>query len=376
MANYLEFVAGSRFAIAAAGGGWPFPFNYLYQRDELGLCAGPVPAAAMLITMTGFAGPGLPGTCWTGSPPGWAHGPTQALPELRQVALLSTDGPYPRRGVHRGHFGPRGLGEANPGAAGGPNRQPHGTWGDILLHPRAPPAHPRASWSPTTRCCGTRLCIGADQGHTRMADGILFSLPCYHNVFGYPGGACLSAVCRRWRDHPARPRSTLRGTSPAIERHRGHRHPLRGRDHDRGAVGGNPARRRGTTLVLGVSASCPGAAPAPILALWETGAHRPGSSPRSTNRLRMDGGPAGADDAEPPGGPPWELHSSTVPARVKMAGRGRAARARWSAVRVPHDRPDDRPRICRRAAKGELVSRGPRPCSGSGEKPGRNPRRR
>ncbi|MDT7681651.1 MAG: fatty-acyl-CoA synthase, partial [Pseudonocardiales bacterium] len=88
MANYLEFVP-VKFAIAAAGA-VAIPFNYLYRADELAYVLAQS-RCTLLITMTGFAGLDYLAML-DGIAPGWEHGPTEALPELRQVAVLPTDG--------------------------------------------------------------------------------------------------------------------------------------------------------------------------------------------------------------------------------------------------------------------------------------------
>src|ERR1700735_169312 len=97
MANYLEFVP-LKFAISRAGA-VAIPFNYLYRRDELGYVLAQS-QCNVLITMTGFMGLDYLGML-DEIAPGWdKDGDLElaALPELRQVVVLSTDGRH-RDGV-------------------------------------------------------------------------------------------------------------------------------------------------------------------------------------------------------------------------------------------------------------------------------------
>lgn len=109
-ANYLEF-APLKFAIARTGA-IAVPFNYLYRRDELAYVL-VQSGCSVLVTMTGFLDLDYLGAL-DHIAPGWESGPTAALPELRQVVLLSTDSRH-RDGVLE-LDGLATLGDENAGA--------------------------------------------------------------------------------------------------------------------------------------------------------------------------------------------------------------------------------------------------------------------
>jgi hypothetical protein len=93
----------------------PGPFNCLYWREELAYVLAQS-RCSVLVTMTGFTGLDYLGML-DAIAPGWGHGPTEALPELRQVVLLSTDG---RGRASVADVDERtALGAANQGAANG-----------------------------------------------------------------------------------------------------------------------------------------------------------------------------------------------------------------------------------------------------------------
>ncbi len=111
MANYLEFIP-VKFAISRAGA-VAIPFNYLYRRDELGYVLAQS-ECNVLVLMTGFMGLDYLGML-DEIAPGWdAAGELSlaALPRLRRVVLLSTDGRH-RDGVPE-VAGLAALGDQNP----------------------------------------------------------------------------------------------------------------------------------------------------------------------------------------------------------------------------------------------------------------------
>ncbi|HEY1967581.1 MAG TPA: AMP-binding protein [Pseudonocardia sp.] len=182
MANYLEFVP-VKFAIAAVGA-VAIPFNYLYRADELAYVLAQS-RCSVLVSMTGFGGLDYLGML-DDIAPGWPHGPSEALPELRQVVLLSTDG-RTRDGVAT-VASLTALGAANPGArsaaGSGATRAPHDV-GDIL-YTSGTTGSPKGVMVTHDAVLRT----GYASALTRaFEDGrrILFSLPCYH-MFGYVEG--------------------------------------------------------------------------------------------------------------------------------------------------------------------------------------------
>jgi fatty-acyl-CoA synthase len=177
MANYLEFVP-LKFAIARAGG-VAIPFNYLYRQEELAYVLAQSECNA-LITMTGFGGLDYLRMLDVIAP-GWEHGGGEALPNLRHVVVLPTDGRI-RDGVLTVD-GLGDLGARNPGAATG-GRSPDDL-GDIL-YTSGTTGSPKGVM--VTHDAVQRT--GYASALTRaFEDGrrILFSLPCYH-MFGYVEG--------------------------------------------------------------------------------------------------------------------------------------------------------------------------------------------
>ncbi|MGC9670711.1 class I adenylate-forming enzyme family protein [Planosporangium sp. 12N6] len=177
MANYLEFVP-LKFAIARAGA-VAIPFNYLYRQEELAYVLAQS-GCNVLITMTGFAGLDYLGML-DAITPGWESGGGEALPDLRHVVLLSTDG-RSRDGALTVD-GLDDLGTRNPGATAGTHKPDD--LGDIL-YTSGTTGSPKGVM--VTHDAVQRT--GYASALTRaFEDGrrILFSLPCYH-MFGYVEG--------------------------------------------------------------------------------------------------------------------------------------------------------------------------------------------
>ena len=178
MANYLEFTP-LKFAIARAGA-VAIPVNFLYRTEELAYVLRQS-RCHVLVTMTGFASLDYPAML-DEIAPGWEAGPTEALPELRIVVQLSTDG-RARTGV-RTVDDLASLGDERPGAADGQQAQPQ-ELGDIL-YTSGTTGSPKGVM--VTHDAVQRT--GYASALTRaFEDGrrILFSLPCYH-MFGYVEG--------------------------------------------------------------------------------------------------------------------------------------------------------------------------------------------
>lgn len=177
VANYLEF-APLKFAIARAGA-TAIPFNYFYRRDELGYVLRQS-RCNVLVTMTGFADLDYPAML-DAIAPGWEVGVPEALPDLRVVVQLSTDGRL-RAGVPTvAELGE--LGAAHPGAATH-SLAPHEV-GDIL-YTSGTTGSPKGVMVTHDGVQRTGYASALTRG---FEDGrrLLFSLPCYH-MFGYVEG--------------------------------------------------------------------------------------------------------------------------------------------------------------------------------------------
>jgi fatty-acyl-CoA synthase len=181
MANYLEFVP-LKFAISRAGA-VAIPFNYLYQRDELGYVLAQS-QCNVLITMTGFMGLDYLGML-DEIAPGWDGGgqlELAPLPELRRVVLLSTDERH-RDGVTEVDDLAR-LGDDHAGRATDGLAWP-GDVGDIL-YTSGTTGSPKGVMVTHDAVQRTGYASALTRAYE---DGrrVLFSLPCYH-MFGYVEG--------------------------------------------------------------------------------------------------------------------------------------------------------------------------------------------
>ncbi|MFC4949639.1 AMP-binding protein [Pseudonocardia sp. GCM10023141] len=345
MANFLEF-APLKFAIARAGA-VAIPFNFLYREEELAYVLRQSRCTA-LITMTGFAGLDYPAML-DAVATGWDTGTQLALPDLRSVVQLSTDG-RTRAGVLTVDD-LAALGDDHAGASDAARAQPHDL-GDILY---------------TSGTTGTPKGVlvthdavqrtGYASALTRaFEDGrrILFSLPCYH-MFGYVEGLMATmfvggAILPRTAFSPA-------DYFAGIERHRATE--ILCVPTMTVALLEHPDRR--TRDLSSVFAILSGAAPAPVW-LWEKVQAELGITEITTGYGMTECG--GAMTMSLPEDP-LERHSATV-GRVKLAGvaglaDGDLCRYRTVDPMTGDPLPD--------GAEGELVSSGPTHMLGFWDKP-------
>jgi fatty-acyl-CoA synthase len=180
MANYPEFVP-LKFAIARTGA-IGIPFNYLYQREELGYVLAQS-ECSVLITMSGFAGLDYL-EMLDGIAPGWEgeEMDRSAVPHLRRVAVFANDGPSRDSAMSLADIGT--LGEQNQGAS---MDAPHAA-GDIsdMLYTSGSTGSPKGVLVTHDAVLRTGYASALTRAYE---DGrrILFSLPCYH-MFGYVEG--------------------------------------------------------------------------------------------------------------------------------------------------------------------------------------------
>ncbi|WP_045557826.1 class I adenylate-forming enzyme family protein [Streptomyces sp. FxanaA7] len=179
MANFLEF-APLKFAVARTGA-VAIPFNYLYRQEELAYVLAQS-ECSVLISMTAFGDLDYQ-TMLDAVAPGWDAGAATALPHLRQVVLLPTEGTEPRDGVPTvaslADLGDRHRGECPAGGA-----RPDEI-GD-LLYTSGTTGSPKGvlvTHDSVLRTAYASALTRAFQDGRR----ILFSLPCYH-MFGYVEG--------------------------------------------------------------------------------------------------------------------------------------------------------------------------------------------
>jgi fatty-acyl-CoA synthase len=182
LANYLEF-APLKFAVSRTGA-VAVPFNFLYRQEELAYVLRQS-ECSVLVSMTGFAGLDYLAMLdaiapsWDSADPAAA---TDALPHLRHVVLLPTDG-RARAGVATVDDLAT-LGDAHPGAAEDGKVSPADV-ADILYTSgtTGSPKGVQVSHDAVQRTGYASAVTRAYEDGRR----ILFSLPCYH-MFGYVEG--------------------------------------------------------------------------------------------------------------------------------------------------------------------------------------------
>ena len=347
MANFLEFTP-LKFAIARAGA-VAIPFNFLYRTEELAYVLRQS-RCNVLITMTGFAT--LDYLAMLDEiAPGWERGEVAALPDLREVVQLSTDGRV-RDGV-RTVEDLAALGTEHAGAADGNGVEPTDL-GDILYTSgtTGSPKGVMVSHDAVQR-------TGYASALTRaFEDGrrILFSLPCYH-MFGYVEGL-LAAM---FVGGAIIPRTSFSAADyfAGIERHRATEllcvptMTVALLEHE----------DRKTRDLSSVFAILSGAAPAPVW-LWEKVQAELGITEITTGYGMTECG--GAMTMTLPEDP-LDRHSTTV-GRVKLAGvagldEGDHPLCRYRTVDpLTSEGLGD-------GAEGELISTGPTHMSGFWDKP-------
>ena len=346
MANYLEFTP-VKFAIARAGA-VAIPFNFLYRTEELAYVLRQS-RCHVLVTMTSFAG--LDQLAMLDQiAPGWEHGPTEAVPDLRHVVLFPTDGRQ-REGV-RTLKDLEQMGQAAIGAADTRNVSPFDD-ADILYTSgtTGSPKGVVVSHDATIRTAYASALTRAYQDGRR----VLFSLPCYH-MFGlvegllavmHVGGAIIPRLTFSAADYLA-----------SVERHKAN--DMLAVPTMAVALLEHPDRF--TRDLSSLDAILCGAAPAPSW-VWERAATELGITEVTTGYGMTEcGGSMVLTLPEDP----LERHTATV-GRVKMAGvagiegHGGLCEYRTADVVTGELLPD--------GAEGELVSRGPTHMRGYWDKP-------
>jgi fatty-acyl-CoA synthase len=355
MANYLEFVP-VKFAIARAGA-VAIPFNYLYRQDELGYVLRQS-RCGVLVAMTGFGGLGYPAML-DAIAPGWAaggSGPAAALPDLRHVVLLDTDGSGGREGV-LGVAGLAALGDQHRGLADACLTEAGAVTPDSpgdILYTSGTTGLPKGVVVTHDAVLRTSYASALTRAY---AEGrrILFSLPCYH-MFGYVEGL-LSVM---FAGGAIIPRTAF---SPAdyfasIERHRATE--ILAVPTMTVALLEHPGRA-GYDL-SSLSAILSGAAPAPVW-VWQKVRSELGISEITTGYGMTECG--GAMTLTRPEDP-LEFHASTV-GRPKLAGAAGVPGSGDLCVYKTVDplTGEDLPA----GAEGELVSTGPTHMLGYWDKP-------
>ena len=347
MANHLEF-APVKFAVARTGA-VAIPFNFLYRTDELAYVLRQSRCNA-LVTMTSFAG--LDQLAMLDEiAPGWEHGPTEALPDLRRVVVLPTDDRR-RAGVPT-LADLDALGAASPGGADDSTVSPFDD-ADILYTSGttgSPKGVVVTHDAPIRTAYASALTRAYQDGRR-----VLFSLPCYH-MFGlvegllavmHVGGAVIPRLTFSAADYLA-----------SVERHRA---------NDMLAVPTMAVALlehpdRSTRDLSSLDAILCGAAPAPTW-VWERAATELGITEVTTGYGMTEcGGSMVLTLPEDP----LERHTTTV-GRVKMAGvAGLAdhggALCEYATVDVVTGA------LLPEGREGELVSRGPTHMRGFWDKP-------
>jgi fatty-acyl-CoA synthase len=178
MTNLPEFVP-VKFAVARTGA-ISIPLNFRYRQDELAYVLRQS-EASILITMAGFDGMDYLEMLDAISP-GWERGGGEALPDLRLVVTLSTDGRSRDDAMTLEELAR--LGDEHPGASAAGRRRPDDL-GDMLYTSgtTGSPKGVLVTHDAVQRTAyGTALTRAFQDGRR-----VLFSLPCYH-MFGYVEG--------------------------------------------------------------------------------------------------------------------------------------------------------------------------------------------